>query len=73
MSEPTMPGVHRCGPTPEQVTDGALRGEVLGTWPRCDACAAKEADLLRHVIPRVEPMPPLTFEPLHFDDRSTDA
>lgn len=34
-----------------------MRGEVMGTWPRCEACAAKEAALLDKIEFRKIPDP----------------
>lgn len=42
--KPGEPG--HCGPTPAQVHDAMMRGETLGTWPRCDGCQKREDELL---------------------------
>lgn len=43
-----------CGPTNEQVMDAMARGDVMGTWDRCEDCAERERELLKDVkfLPR---------------------
>lgn len=44
---------HCCGPTPAQVRDANMRGEVLGTWERCPECSERERLLWERIGPHV--------------------
>lgn len=42
---------HCCGPTREQAQEAVMRGDVIGTWPRCSKCAKKEQELWDMIQP----------------------
>jgi hypothetical protein len=54
MNENETEAEHRCGPTQAQITDALLRGDVIGSYPMCDACSARSLEMAKHFI---EPPP----------------